>query len=348
MFKEIREQPEMIKKILKEYFIEGKLYSCEKPKPGKIIMTGMGSSLFAAYPAYLKLLDHGYPVVWIDASEFLHYGLNSLKKEDVIICISQSGESYEVVELIKRCQKVDRIIGFTAQTKSTMSGFCSETIDILSGKEESITSTKAHTATMVLLNLLSLAWIGNQNEIKKSYSLLDELADEIEEIIEKSEIWCNNLLDKLDIIKPSPYKIIITRGPALSSAWHGNLCFSECAKELFTVFSAGQFRHGPYELAVNPMLAIILSLHGKTQKLTSSLAQELIQKGVQVLLIGEKGFSFSEKCQRFQLLPVRCNDEYFAPVTAIVYLQIIAYYAAIRKGIEPGTAEIVKKITLRE
>ncbi|NLJ48303.1 MAG: hypothetical protein GX428_01755, partial [Candidatus Atribacteria bacterium] len=104
----------------------------------------------------------------------------------------------------------------------------------------------------------------------------------------------------------------------------------------------------PYELAVNPMLAMILALHGKTQKLTSSLAQELIQKGVQVLLIGEKGFSFSEKCQRFQLLPVRCNDEYFAPIIAIVYLQIIAYYAAIRKGIEPGTAEIVKKVTLKE
>jgi glucosamine--fructose-6-phosphate aminotransferase (isomerizing) len=201
MFKEIKEQPELIKKISEKYLIDGKLYSWGKPKPGKIIMTGMGSSLFAAYPAYLKLLDHGYSVVWIDASEFLHYGLNSIKKEDTLLCISQSGESFEVVDVIKRCPNVDRIIGITAQTKSKMSGLCSETIDILSGTEESITSTKAHTATILLLNLLSLAWIGEQNEIKRLSSLLNQLAQEIEEVIENSECWCNDLLDELDIIR---------------------------------------------------------------------------------------------------------------------------------------------------
>ncbi len=348
MFKEIKEQPELIRKISKKYLIEDILCRWKVPKKGKIIITGMGSSLFAAYPAYLRLLDHGYPVVWIDASELLHYGLNSIKKEDTLICISQSGESFEVVEVIKRYPNFNRIIGFTAQTRSTMGELCSETIDILSGTEESITSTKAHTATLALLNLLSLSWISAQNEISELHSLLDQLADEIEEVIENSESWCNNLLDELDIIQPSYHKVIIARGPALSSAWHGNLCFSECAKELFAVFSAGQFRHGPYELAVDPLLAIIFSLHGKTQKLTSSLAQELIQKEVQILLVGEKEFSFSERSHRFKFLPIHCNDEYFAPMIAIVYLQIIAYYAAIRKGIEPGTAQIVSKMTLKE
>ena len=348
MLKEIKEQPEILKKISQEYVIDGKLFSWKAPKKGKIIITGMGSSLFAAYPAYLRLLDHGFPVVWIDASEFLHYGLNSIKKEDTLMCISQSGESFEVVEVIKRYPNFNRIIGFTAQTRSTMGGLCSETIDILSGTEESITSTKAHTATLALLNLLSSSWISAQNEISELHSLLAQLADEIEEVIENSECWCNDLLDELDIIQPSHHKVIIARGPALSSAWHGNLCFSECTKELFAVFSAGQFRHGPYELAVNPLLAIILSLHGKTQKLTSSLAQELIQKEAQVLLIGEKEFSPPGKKQRFKFLPIQCSDEYFAPMVAIVYLQIIAYYTAIRKGIEPGTAQIVSKMTLKE
>ena len=75
---------------------------------------------------------------------------------------------------------------------------------------------------------------------------------------------------------------------------------------------------------------------------------EIIQKEAQILLIGEKEFSFSERSHRFKFLPIHCNDEYFAPIIAIVYLQIIAYYAAIRKDIEPGTAQIVSKMTLKE
>jgi len=294
------------------------------------------------------LLEKGYQVLWIDTSELLHYGLKSIQKEDLLLCLSQSGESFEVIEVLKRCSEFPRVIGLTAEMNSSLNNLCTYGIDILSGHEKAITSTKAHTATLAVMNLLTLAWSGELGQFIHAGIILEQIAEEMEDIFERAESWSRVILDHLDFIRPVDCKVIVARGPALSSAWHGNLCFSECAKELFVSYSAGQFRHGPFELAVNTMLAIVLSPQGRTDRLMQSLAHELLLRKTQVLLIGEKGMELNGMKHNFEFLPINTSHEFFAPILSVFYLQLITYYSALEKGIEPGTAEIVTKMTLKE
>jgi glucosamine--fructose-6-phosphate aminotransferase (isomerizing) len=344
LYREIAEQPEVFRRVATTYVNEETFVSWYEDHPGTIYLTGMGSSLFAAYPAYLYLLSRGFPVVYIDASELLHYGLQGIRDVDTLVLLSQSGESYEVLEILNRLPSRPKTLAFTASPKSTLARRVTKAIDILSGIEYAVTATKTHTATLVTLNLWAMAQ-GRDKEAFLHASLdLELLAEEAERLIETSPEWTKKILKSLEFAQGAETKVLIARGPALSSAWHGCLLMYECAKETFLSFSGGQFRHGPLELAVKTMFAIALALPGKTQELVVRLAEELAERGVGVLLVG----ATLEERYNLKVLPLHFPNEYFAPALSVIPIMLLAYTMAEEKGIEPGKAFLIQKTTLRE
>lgn len=344
LYREISEQPEVFRRIARTYVNEETFASWYEDHRGTIYLTGMGSSLFAAYPAYLYLLSRGFPVVFIDASELLHYGLSGIRDGDTLLLISQSGESYEVLEILRRLPSRPRTLAFTSSLKSTLAQKAHRTFDILSGTEYAVTSTKTHTATLVTLNLWALAQAKDKDAFLHASLDLELLAEEAERLIESAPEWTKRTLEALEFARNAETKVIIARGPALASAWHGCLLMYECAKETFLSFSGGQFRHGPLELAVKTMLAVILALPGKTQELLVRLAEELAARGAGILLIGQ-----AEKLRyNVEVLPLHFPNEFFAPALSITPLMLLAYALAEDKGIEPGKAFLIQKTTLRE
>ncbi|MGQ9622264.1 MAG: SIS domain-containing protein [Candidatus Caldatribacteriaceae bacterium] len=267
LYREIAEQPGVFQRIAQTYAREEVFQEWRESHQGKIYLTGMGSSLFAAYPACLYLLERGFPVVWIDASELLHYGLLGIKSEDTLVCVSQSGESYEILEILSRLSSRPRLVAFTSSPKSTLARKAEVSIDILSGTEYAVTSTKTHTATLVTLNLWAMAQAQDREGFLHASLDLELLAEEAERLVTTSAEWAKRVLKNLEFAQSAETKVIIARGPNMSAAWHGCLCFYECAKETFLGFSGGQFRHGPLELAVKTMLAVFLALPGKTESL---------------------------------------------------------------------------------
>ncbi|MBC7216953.1 MAG: SIS domain-containing protein [Candidatus Caldatribacterium sp.] len=344
LYREISEQPEVFRRIARTYVNEETFASWRDDHSGTIYLTGMGSSLFAAYPAYLHLLSRGFPVVFTDASELLHYGLPGVKNGDTLVLVSQSGESYEVLEILNRLSSRPRILAFTSSLKSTLAQKADKTFDILSGTEYAVTSTKTHTATLVTLNLWALAQTGEREAFLHASLDLELLAEEAERLIASAPEWTKKILGALEFARNAETKVIIARGPALASAWHGCLLMYECAKETFLSFSGGQFRHGPLELATKTMLAVILALPGKTQEILLRLAEELAERGVGVLVIGQ-----GEKLRyNVEVLPLHFPNEFFAPALAVIPLMLFAYTLAEDKGIEPGKTFLIQKTTVRE
>ncbi|BER92917.1 SIS domain-containing protein [Thermatribacter velox] len=347
LFKEIAEQPEVFRKIAETYAQEEwfSRFGEGANKKRKVCITGMGSSLFAAYPAYLHLLNKGFQVNWIDASELLHYGLEGLDKNDLLVLISQSGESYEVLRILDSLSTRPLVVSFTANLESTLAKKSDVVIDILSGPERAVTSTKTHTATLLVFNLWALAQAGERERFLHASMDIELMAEEAERVIATSSEWSRRILRNLEFARSAENRFIIARGPALSSAWHGCLCFYECAKESFFAFSGGQFRHGPLELITRPSLAIVLALPGKTQSLMIALAEELVNYKAGVLLIGQEGI---ESRFNLEVLPMHFADELFSPALSIIPLELLAYYLAEDKGLEPGTAYLISKTTTRE
>lgn len=345
LYREIAEQPEVLRRIAATYVTEEQFSSWGRPLRGRIYFVGMGSSLFAAYPAYLYLLESGFPVAWLDASELLHYGLQGIRDDDTLFLVSQSGESYEILKILEKLSVKPYRVGVTASPASAMAKKCDVTIDILSGLEKAVTSTKTHTAMLSVLNLWAMAYRGDREGFFRAKGELESIADEAERLITSSPEWARRTIYNLELLQESDARVIVARGYSLSSAWHGCLCFYECAKETFLSFSGGQFRHGPLELAVKKMLALLLMPPGRTSLPMQNLAEFLVQRGVKVLSVGQCALA---PRYNLEVLPFYSSNEFFAPLLSIISIMLLSYYIAEEKGIEPGTAYLIKKTTLEE
>lgn len=107
--KEIQEQPEMLERTLGYYHSrEGKERLdavCTLWTTGdydKIVLTGMGSSCFVSQAAAIMMTAYNIPAFAINAGELLHFQSSVLTERTLLVAISQSGESYEVIELLKQ------------------------------------------------------------------------------------------------------------------------------------------------------------------------------------------------------------------------------------------------------
>src|SRR5665811_676933 len=92
----------------------------EQGKFNEVIFTGMGSSYFAPHTAGCVLSQNGIASTNVNAGELLHYHLPVLREKALITCISQSGESYEVVKILEKISNDRTIIGITNEEKSTL------------------------------------------------------------------------------------------------------------------------------------------------------------------------------------------------------------------------------------
>ena len=153
--KEIHEQPAALKDTLdylrgsygKEALKKIKLH-WNSGKYDQILFTGMGSSYFAGFYASSILSDAGIPSFVINAGELLHYHFNLLNRKSLLVCISQSGESYEVVKILEKLSSDIARIGITNEENSTLAKKSSLVLLSRAGKEE-MTSTKTYVTTLL-------------------------------------------------------------------------------------------------------------------------------------------------------------------------------------------------------
>ena len=111
----------------------------------RIVLTGMGGSFHALYPATLELVDHGFNAIRVETSELVHYQNRFLDSRSLIIVVSQSGESAEVVRLLQRNRSAD-LIAVTNSPDNTLARCADSVVRTLAGEEFSV-SCKTYVAS---------------------------------------------------------------------------------------------------------------------------------------------------------------------------------------------------------
>lgn len=309
-----------------------------------VIFTGMGTSLFSAYPACLYLMDRGCRTVqWLDASELLHYGLALITSRTLLIMISQSGESYEIVRIIQVLQErgvSPTMVGITMTDQtSALHDRADIALTVSDSSETSLGAFKSYTGSLVLLLLLAKRLLDPNLEPEEDCNRLRELAEKMSAHL---AFWQSFLQDESRRIPQ--YIYCIGRGPAFSASLTGALLAIELAKSNACALSGGQFRHGPIEAAANPEnLFLVSAPTGRTHEPLLRLAGELAGAAARVLL-------FTNAATESGLPVVRMPelDEYFSPALYVVPLQLFSYYLALSKGLQPGAAKFISKVTRSE
>lgn len=339
---EILSQPQVLRSILDRYLKDEMLFQPIKKAVNKkdmIIMTGMGSSQYAFYPACIYLNEHGLPSFVFEASELLHYYKDLISPRVLLWISSQSGETIEVKRLLNDVGDHSFTIGITNNADGYVARKCNLPIFLYAGWEEG-PSSKTYTSTLMVNLIIAMAMTTGIDG--KTANELSETVNVIDSFLEVWEEEVDRLLEFLGVVDSI---FVLGRGASVSSIMTGSLILKEVAKVHAEGMSSGQFRHGPLELASPGFKAIVFASNSRTKALNVRLAQDIAGFGGKVVLIGaEKDVQRKGICT----LSLPAQNELYAPVTEIVPIQLLSLRLAVEKGLRPGRFERAGKVTRHE
>lgn len=341
---EILEQPEALQDTLsfhkKNDVLKKAAAYVHKNAFKRILFSGMGSSLYACYPAVCWLNQHGFKAALMDASELLYSHPSLLSSDTLFVPVSQSGESPEVKKLLMKVE--GRALAVTNEPESALCRKSAVTLLTRAGKEEGVTS-KTYICTLAVLSLFALSLSRRLNT--RWWNAFLNIPEKMDKMLKNHKTYVDPLLKTFH---PKDTVTLLGRGPSLASAWEGALVFKEAAHIHAEGMSAGLFRHGPIEL-VRTGYKCVVFLTGENKKILKlllDLARDIQKFGGKVVLVG------GGQSQAFQKSFVSVNIEegnrMLKPLLEILPIQLASYYLGERSGHQPGRLLHGKKVSVKE
>lgn len=328
MLKEIHEEPSVIKKTFDKYIdnnkIDDKIPDLSKYK--KITIVACGSAYHAGLIG--KNLIENYANVPVDveiASEY-RYKKHFFDKKELIIVVSQSGETADTLASLKLAKenKIDTL-GIINVKESSIARESDIVLYTEAGNEIAVATTKAYSAQVAILSLISLA-IANKNNFFNKDEII-EILKEIKLLPNKIEQLINN--DNYKKIAEEIYKndniFFLGRGIDYAISLEGSLKLKEISYIHSEAYAAGELKHGTISLIDKgtPVIAIITDNSIKDK--TISNVKEVKARGAKTILISNENLDNS--CFDKKVIIPNTNP-LLQPLLTVIPLQLIAYEVA--------------------
>jgi glucosamine--fructose-6-phosphate aminotransferase (isomerizing) len=310
----------------------------------RIVFTGMGASLAACVAPVTVLGGRGVAADLVEASELLHFRSPMLRAGGVLVAVSQSGESAEVIRLVQSLAGEQRpmVVTVTNGLENPLAVAADVALDTRAG-EEMGPSTLTFASAVVVLAALAEVLAGRA--AADVVSSVSEWSDAAASSAARLLAFPDRLAEGLERWQDGrPTTVVLGRGTARGAAECGALILKEAARLPAEALESGQFRHGPLELAGPGLAAAIVVTEPEAMDLEAALASELADMGSSVALIGPAALDVPGS-HRVVLEPV---DRSLAPAVAAIPLQLLARQLAVRRGFAPGQLSIARKVTVRE
>ncbi|GAA2240796.1 SIS domain-containing protein [Rarobacter faecitabidus] len=302
----------------------------------RIILTGMGGSHFANYYLWRALASQGIDTQWVASDELLSWGDLPAGQQTLVIAVSQSGGSGEVVTWAKRHagrSDIDILAVTNNPEARELLGTARASVQIVAGPEETV-STKTYLNTLAAGRLIADA-IAGQDPASTREELV-QVADGIEAYLDGP--WHASIAPLIAADGEAKSRIVVGRDAAIGTALQGALIIKEAAKVQYEALSAGQFRHGPLDLA-DPSLLIWLFTGGSaTAEQDEKMVRELVGHGARVVTSG----SAYDGVPQIELPATPAGYEEFG---AIVPIELATIPLAEIRGLVPGEFRHNQKVT---
>lgn len=335
----ILEQPRALRATLNAPYAINELQAfAEKIRASEIdsvIFTGMGASYHALVPVKLELVAHDIRAQRIETSELLYHAPRLLNPRNLMVIVSQSGQSAEIVKLLERVRSENiPCIGITNTKESPLATNADALLMTHAGAEHSV-SSKTYVATLAALSILG-ALFSEQNISARRAQLL-QAADAMEQYLTQWQTHVAALMDHLEEIQ---HIVMVGRGASLAAAGAGALIVREAARLPCLNMSSAAFRHGPMEMLSPQMFVLVFQGTAPTQALNARLVDDIRAVGAQAALVDDANAS-----NVFSLAPVAPMA---LPLVEFLVPEMISLALARLRGIIPGNFERNTKITTTE
>ena len=350
MLKEIFEQPvslEYTRNVQRPY-LEAAAEIMSRSKVNFLIGAGTSyHSCLAGSYMYSKLA--GLATIPVIASEFIQQYGNVLDPDTSLLLVSQSGETADVLKVASYARmKASTVMAITNVVSSTITRLSRLYIVQQAGPEIGVAATKTYTSQLLVHLLLALE-IGkkrgkiNQKDYDEYYSKIKAIPKLAEQVLKSTEEKVKELAKEL---KDSTHIFYLGRGINTATAYEGRLKMLEVAYIPSSAFSAGESKHGPIALIEKNTPAIFIAPSDGSRKVILGNIMELKSRGARIITLGEeKDRELKEVSDFYVDMPE--VDELLTPIVYVLPLQLLAYYTAVLKGLDPDKPRnLAKSVTV--
>jgi len=342
MLKEIFEQPKTIEDTFRgrispdrtEIVLGGLMDVFPKlVKARRIIIIGCGTSWHAALVGEYLIEEYARIPVEVEYASEFRYRNPILSAEDVVIAISQSGETADTLAALRMAKENGAtILGICNVVGSSIARETDGGVYTHAGVEIGVASTKAFTAQVTVMTLLALKLAKERDKISSEVYL--NLIQELSEIPEKVK----SILVKHPHIKSvaAKYKdasnaLYLGRGCLFPVALEGALKLKEISYMHAEGYAAGEMKHGPIALVDDNLPVVVVAAKDHYyEKIVSNIQEVKARKGniIAVVTEGDDGL----KGMVNDLFEIPKSHPAVTPLLAIIPLQLFSYYIAVMRG----------------
>jgi len=299
----------------------------------RVVLTGMGSSLHALYPLYLRLSAARRPCWLIETSELIHYGSDLLAEGTLVVAVSQSGASAEIARLAERWSNRLPIIAVTNSAASPLAVSAAAALVTKAGDEAAV-SSKTYVAALVALCRVGDLML---EEREPWFARVADVPDRIAGYLAACASHVQRLTEELRGIG---HLFLVGRGISLAAVNTGALILKESTRVPAEGMSSAGFRHGPFEMVSKRAMVVVCEGEARPRDLNLALARDVAAVGGRSLLVGPR--AALDACR----LPD--GGAPTLPFLELLPMQMMSLALGSLGGFESGVFERATKVTTVE
>lgn len=342
MLKEIYEQPRSIKDCMRGriYPEEGKVqlggikeYAEKLKNIDRIIIVACGTSWHAGLVGEYLIEEYARIPVEVEYASEFRYRNPIITEKDVVIAISQSGETADTMAAIEMAkERGATIFGICNVAGASIPRLSHAGVYTHAGPEIGVASTKAFTAQVTVLTLMAFYMAQQKGTIKTSK--LIELLTELDNIPDKIQLalTSNELIQEVAYqIKDSSNCLFLGRGSGFPVALEGALKLKEISYIHAEGYPAAEMKHGPIALIDEEMPVVFIATKNSSYEKVISNIQEVKARKGKVIAIVTQGDTEVKKMADY-CIEIPDANEAFLPLLATIPLQLLSYHIAVMRG----------------
>ncbi|MCF8225852.1 MAG: glutamine--fructose-6-phosphate transaminase (isomerizing) [Bacteroidales bacterium] len=342
MLKEIFEQPRSIRDTFrgrlnaeKNEIRLGGLYHVydQLVNAKRIIILACGTSWHAGLVGEYLFEDLARIQVEVDYASEFRYRNPVISEEDIVIAISQSGETADTLAAIQLAKEAGAtVLGICNVVGSSISRETHAGVYTHAGPEIGVASTKAFTAQVTVLTMMAMM-IAREKQlisVEKFTGLIKELEDIPEKI---GKILENNdqFSDIAKIYKDATNALYLGRGVSYPVALEGALKLKEISYIHAEGYPAAEMKHGPIALIDENMPVVVIAIKDSSyDKIVSNIQEVKARNGIVIAIVTEGDDTIEKMVDHVIAIPE--TDPSLVSLLSTIPLQLIAYYIAVMRG----------------
>ena len=301
-----------------------------------IFLAARGTSDHAGiYAKYLLGMHNGLPVALAAPSMFSIYQKPPQLQDSLVVAISQSGESPDIISVVKEGHLQGAItLTITNASQSPLALASDMVIDVSAGPERAVAATKTYTAELMAIAILSKALRG------ESFTPLVEVPIWVQQVLE-----LDNTIERIaERYRYMNQCVVIGRGYNYATAFEWALKLKELTYTVAAPYSSADFRHGPIAMVGQGFPVFAVTPGGAVFPDLLALIQGIKQQyQVELLIISDQDAALSLADTALRL--PKNIPEWLSPIVSIVPAQLFCYYLTRAKGFDTEAPRSLKKVT---